>query len=224
MHLRLHAVDFRYTGGAFRLAPPNLEIEPGQHIAFTGPSGSGKTTLLRLLAGIHTPQEGRVELDGDNAATWPDARRRAFRIQHIGFIFQDFRLLDYLDLRENILLPYRLNPALRLAPTVHERLEELAKRLSITPQLTAQPGALSQGEKQRGAIARALLPTPRLLLADEPTGNLDAVNTSRTLTLLQEEARHAKATLLMVTHDHALLEHFDRVINFSNWIPEATTC
>ena len=83
---------------------------------------------------------------------------------------------------------------------------------------------LSGGQKQRIAIARALLPTPRLLLADEPTGNLDAVNTSRTLTLLQEEARHAKATLLMVTHDHALLEHFDRVIDFSNWIPEATTC
>ena len=88
MHLRLHAVDFRYPGGSFCLAPPNLEIEPGQHAAFVGPSGSGKTTLLRLLAGIHTPQTGRVELSGEDTAPWPDARRRAFRIQNIGFIFQ----------------------------------------------------------------------------------------------------------------------------------------
>lgn len=224
MHLRLHAVDFRYPDGSFRLAPPNLEIEPGHHVAFVGPSGSGKTTLLRLLAGIHSPQTGRVELNGEDTAHWPDARRRAFRIQNIGFIFQDFRLLDYLDLRENILLPYRLNPAHHLTPSAHERLGELAGRLGISAQFSAHPTALSQGEKQRGAIARALLPAPRLLLADEPTGNLDTTNTRHTLALLQDEARATQATLLMVTHDLTLLEHFDRVIDFTDWIPEAAPC
>ena len=210
MDIRLNGIDFRYRAGDFRLHIPKWELEAGQKAAFLGPSGSGKTTLLRLLAGILAPDAGRVELAGEDLGGWDDAVRRAFRICNVGFVFQDFRLVEYLSVRENLLLPFRINNALLMESA--GGLEALAESLGIKAYLEKYPDQLSQGEKQRVAIGRALLPGPRLVLADEPTGNLDPDNTMRIMDLLFEQA--AAATVVMVTHDHSLADRFDAVMDF----------
>jgi putative ABC transport system ATP-binding protein len=213
MEIRLEQVDFRYRGDGFRLRIPEWRLAAGQRAAFLGPSGSGKTTLLRLLAGILAPDAGCVELDGRNFRGLDDAARRAFRIRNVGFVFQDFQLVEYLDVRENLRLPFRINAALPMDRV--DGLEALAESLGIAAQLDKYPGELSQGEKQRVAIGRALLPGPRLVLADEPTGNLDPDNTRRIMDLLLGQA--GDATVVMVTHDHSLVERFDSVMDFGEF-------
>ena len=217
MRLEIQSVEFAYGDESFHLSIPEMEIQPGERVAFVGPSGSGKTTLLRLLAGIVTPQSGDVTVGDFWINQIEDAERRAFRITQIGFVFQDFRLVDYLDVRGNILLPYRLNSALDLNENVENRLNKLSETLQLVDKLNSTVDKLSQGEKQRTAIARALLPKPRLILADEPTGNLDPSNKRRILDLLFEQSKENDSTLMMVTHDHALLERFDRVIDFAQF-------
>ena len=217
MRLEIQSVEFAYGDGGFHLSIPEMEIQPGERVAFVGPSGSGKTTLLSLLAGIVTPQSGDVIVGDFWINQIEDAERRAFRITQIGFVFQDFRLVDYLDVRGNILLPYRLNSALDLNENVENRLNKLSETLQLVDKLNSTVDKLSQGEKQRTAIARALLPKPGLILADEPTGNLDPSNKRRILDLLFEQAKENDSTLMMVTHDHALLERFDRVIDFAQF-------
>ena len=217
MRLEIQSVEFAYGEGSFCLSIPELEIQSGEHIAFVGPSGSGKTTLLRLLAGIVTPQSGTVAAGDIGISRMPDTKRRAFRISNIGFVFQDFRLIDYLDVRENMLLPYRLNTTLSLSENVENRLVKLAETLQLTDSLASPVDELSQGEQQRTAIGRALLPKPSLILADEPTGNLDPTSKTRIVDLLFEQIRENECTLVMVTHDHSLLERFDRVIDFTQF-------
>ena len=217
MDASLQAVEFGYGDAGFRLNIPQLTLAAGSRTAFVGPSGSGKTPLLRLLAGIATPQSGTIQIGKHALHTLAEADRRAFRIQQIGFVFQDFRLIDYLDVRENLRLPYRLNDALTLDFEVDARLEALAETLQLTDKLSAGIDTLSQGERQRVAIGRALLPQPGLILADEPTGNLDPTNKTRILDLLFEQAEASGATLVMVTHDHALLDRFEQVIDFETF-------
>ena len=217
MRVEIRSMEFAYGEGGFHLSIPEMEIQPGERVAFVGPSGSGKTTLLSLLAGIVTPQSGDIIVGDFWINQIEDAERRAFRITQIGFVFQDFRLVDYLDVRGNILLPYRLNSALDLNENVENRLNKLSETLQLVDKLNSTVDKLSQGEKQRTAIARALLPKPRLILADEPTGNLDPSNKRRILDLLFEQAKENDSTLMMVTHDHALLERFDRVIDFAQF-------
>ena len=223
MQMEIRSVEFAYGDGGFHLSIPELEIQSGEHIAFGGPSGSGKTTLLRLLAGIVTPQSGAVSAGGIEISRIPDADRRAFRISNIGFVFQDFRLIDYLDVRENMLLPYRLNTTLSLGTNVENRLTKLAAALLLTDNLTSPIDELSQGEQQRTAIGRALLPKPPLILADEPTGNLDPASKTRIVDLLFEQVRENECTLVMVPHDHSLLERFDRVIALTQFHAPETT-
>ena len=210
----IEALEFRYHGGEFHLSVPRLLVAPGEKVAVIGPSGSGKTTLLNLIAGINTPQRGSISVAGHALSASSDAKRRDFRICNIGFVFQDFELLDYLDVLDNILHPYRITRALKLDRRVRQRAIELADRLGIGNMLERFSGGLSQGEKQRAAICRALLPQPKLLLADEATGNLDPRNKDRILDLLFENVDASDATLLAVTHDHELLPRFDRVIDF----------
>ena len=217
MRVEIRSMEFAYGDEDFHLSIPEMEIQPGERVAFVGPSGSGKTTLLSLLAGIVTPQSGDVTVGDYWINQIGDAERRAFRITQIGFVFQDFRLVDYLDVRGNMLLPYRLNSTLILNENVENRLNKLAETLHLVDKLNSAVDELSQGEKQRTAIARALLPKPGLILADEPTGNLDPGNKRRILDLLFEQARENDSTLMMVTHDHALLERFDRVIDFAQF-------
>ena len=215
--VRLADLRFRYPEGDFELVIPDLRIEPGERVAVIGPSGSGKTTLLHLIAGIATPDSGGLWTAGADLASLDDGKRRDFRIQRIGLVFQEFELLDYLCVLDNILLPYRINPVLRLRPADRERARVLADRVGIADKLGRLPARLSQGERQRAAVCRALVVEPGLLLADEPTGNLDAANKDRVLEILIEYAEESGATLLTVTHDEGILKRFQRVIDFRDF-------
>jgi putative ABC transport system ATP-binding protein len=182
-----------------------------------GPSGSGKTTLLSLMAGIRTPETGSIRTAEVDLAPLDEPGRRDFRIRTIGLVFQEFELLEYLSVLDNILLPYRISPALRLERSVRERAVALARQVGIGDKLDRHANLLSQGEKQRVAVCRALLARPPLILADEPTGNLDPTNKDHVLDILFEYAHSSQATLVTVTHDHDLLSRFDRVIDFRSF-------
>jgi len=212
--IRITDLQFDYGEGDFALLIPDLRVERGERVAVIGPSGSGKTTLLNLIAGIATPQRGRVVTRGLEVTALDDARRREFRIRNIGLVFQEFELLEHLSVLDNVLLPYRINPSLRLEPPVRERALELAARVGVVDKLGRFAHRLSQGEKQRAAVCRALITEPELLLADEPTGNLDPANKGRVLDILFDYAEERGATLLTVTHDRDLLGRFGRVIDF----------
>lgn len=215
--IQIHGLNFTYPGGTFHLQIPNFHVQQGEKLAVIGPSGSGKTTLLNLVSGIVTPKLGDIDVAKTTVSALSDAERRDFRIRNIGFVFQDFELLDYLNVLDNILHPYRISRALRLDSGVRERAALLAGQMDIGDKLKRRTDALSQGEKQRVAICRALLSGPCLLLADEATGNLDPRNKGRILDLLFEAVDAHGATLLAVTHDHELLPRFDRVVDFADF-------
>jgi len=206
---------FRHPRSTFTLRVPALSVAEGEKVALAGPSGCGKTTLLHLLAGILLPDEGQLTVGGVQPPRLSDAARRAFRVGQLGLVFQDFQLLEYLDVFENILLPYRINPALQLTSSVRERALQLAHETGIDHRLSHRPGRLSQGEKQRAALCRALLTQPLCVLADEPTGSLDPAAKTRVLDVLFEQCTRARAALLMVTHDTGLLGRFDRAIHLA---------
>ena len=215
--IQISQLDFQYSRGEFRLHIPSFTVLSGEKVAVIGPSGSGKTTLLNLIAGILTSQVGSVKIHDVEINRLTDRERRDFRITSIGFVFQDFELLDYLNVMDNILHPYRITTALRLDKTVRERAVKLANDMGIGVMTRRRSTDLSQGEKQRAAICRALLPQPKLLLADEATGNLDPSNKTKILDLLFSSVEDHGATLLAVTHDHELLPRFDRVIDFRDF-------
>ena len=220
--IQIHDIDFRYPSGDFHLSISNLTIARGEKVGVIGPSGSGKTTLLNLVAGILTSEKGKVRIDDMEISDQNDKTRRDFRITNIGFIFQDFGLLDYLDVKDNILHPYRITTALKLNGEIRDRANMLAEQMGIADKLRRHPSDLSHGERQRVAICRALLPGPKLILADEATGNLDPKNKIHILELLFESVASHNATLLAVTHDHELLPHFDRVVDFQNFLQRET--
>ena len=219
--IEVEDIAFGYSAGGFGLHVPRLELSEGERLAIVGPSGSGKTTLLNLIAGILVPDGGRITVAGTEVTGLADAARRRFRASHIGFVFQDFALLDYLSARQNILYPYRITPALKLDAAARERAEALAVACGIGDKLDRHPTQLSQGEQQRVAICRALVTQPKLILSDEATGNLDPSSKARILDLLFEQADQAKAALLAVTHDHELLPRFERVLDFAQYRAEA---
>ncbi len=212
--IELAAVRFAFPSGGFVLDIPALQVPAGEHLAIAGPSGSGKTTLLNLIAGILRPQSGRILVDGAELTRMTEAALRRFRIRRLGFVFQHFALVDYLSVRDNILHPARLGPALPLTPALRERAATLAALAGIDDKLDQHPGQLSRGEQQRAGIARALIGSPSIILADEATGNLDPDMKRTILDLLFAQSRAAGATLLAVTHDHELLPRFDRVVDF----------
>ncbi|MHC4127409.1 MAG: ABC transporter ATP-binding protein [Planctomycetota bacterium] len=211
--IRISQVEFRYREGEFALRVPELSLERGSTVAIIGPSGSGKTTLLHLIAGIAVPQSGRISVDGVELSGLGSTARRDFRIRTIGLVFQEFELLEYLTVLDNILLPYRISPALTIDRQVRERAVSLARRVGIGDKVGRLARRLSHGERQRAAICRAVLPAPKILLADEPTGNLDPSNKDRVLDIFLEYTRQTNTTLVTVTHDQDLLERFDRVID-----------
>ncbi len=215
--ISIHDLHFHYPNSDFRLSVPEFAVSSGEKIAVVGPSGSGKTTLLNLLAGILIADQGKIRVGEVDVNALADANRRDFRISNIGFVFQDFELLDYLSILDNILHPYRISGALKLSAEVRQRAKHLAEQMGIAGHLKKHPGELSQGEKQRAAICRALLPQPDLILADEATGNLDPANKTRILDLLFKSVEDHDATLVAVTHDHELLPRFDRVIDFQEF-------
>lgn len=200
------------AGAGFSLRVERLDIARGERIALVGPSGSGKTTLLHLLAGILAPEKGTLRVAGVDLAATSDSERRAFRIAQVGIIFQELELLEHLNAGENILLPYRIHPSLSLGDEERARASELAGALGIGEKLDRRPARLSQGERQRVAVCRALVNRPRLLVADEPTSSLDAESAKRSLDRMFALVRDEGTTLVMGTHDASLLSRFDRVL------------
>ncbi len=209
-------LEFRFGRDGFTLQRDELAIASGERVAFVGPSGCGKTTLLHVLAGILVPERGTVRVGETVVSSADDRARRRFRIREIGLVFQNFELLDYLRVLDNVLLPYRLHPALRLDASVRERARELAGSVGLGDKLGRRIDALSQGERQRVAICRALVTRPSVVLADEPTGNLDPATTARIVDVLFERVAASGATLVVVTHDHGLLDRFDRVVDLAS--------
>lgn len=215
--IELRQLLFSYGPGAFSLRIPLLQVKAGEIVAVVGPSGAGKTTLLNLAAGITLPDSGSVLLAGTELSALGERQRREYRLARIGQVFQTFELLDYLDVLDNILLPARLGRAIPLDDSLRGRAGALAQSLGIGDKLSRPVGHLSQGERQRVAVCRALLADPALILADEPTGNLDVVAKQQVLTALINAARDHSASLLMVTHDAGLLGQFDRVVDMAEF-------
>ncbi|MDX2455744.1 ABC transporter ATP-binding protein [Desulfosarcina sp.] len=210
-------LEFHYPTGDFSLSIGALNLARNEKTAVIGPSGTGKTTLLNLIAGIMTPDRGVINIAGTDVGRLNDKARRRFRITTIGFVFQDFELLDYLNVWDNILHPYRITDALELDAEVKAHATDLALAMGLGDKLKRRATELSQGEKQRAAICRALLPQPKLILADEATGNLDPENKSKILDLLFAAVDEHDTTLLAVTHDHELLGRFDRIVDFKDF-------
>lgn len=191
------------------LSRVSFSVEPGEYVAIMGESGSGKTTLLNILAALDRPTEGQVVLAGKNLADVREKEIAAFRRDHLGFVFQDFNLLDTFSLADNIYLPLVL--ARIPYREMEARLKPLAARLGIAELLNKFPYEVSGGQKQRAAIARALITNPQLLLADEPTGALDS-KASDALLRLFTEINQTGQTILMVTHSVKAASHAGRVL------------
>jgi putative ABC transport system ATP-binding protein len=215
--IEIEDLRFSYDEGSFSLEIPRLTVDDGEQVAIVGPSGSGKTTLLNLIAGTAVPRSGQVVTNGCKISSLHDSARRDFRISNIGLVFQEFELLEYLTVFENILLPFRINRTLHLDPDVRARARAIAERVGIGDKLSRYSHQLSQGEKQRVAVTRALVVQPQILLADEPTGNLDPQNKDRVLDILLQFAEDTSATLIAVTHDQDILHRFQRVIDFRDF-------
>lgn len=209
--IRMREVEFAYPGEDFRLRVEALDFADGTRVALIGPSGCGKTTLAFLMAGLVRPGHGEIWARDAALHDASDAELRAFRRRQVGFVFQQFELLDYLNAEDNILLSDHLRGRVPRARRDKARL--LADRVGVGHRLSHRPAALSQGERQRVAICRALLHEPGLLIADEPTGNLDPDTTDLIMALLHEEVDRLGCTFVMVTHDHGLLDRFDRTLD-----------
>ena len=215
--IAIENLEFHYPQSDFRLRVPELAVEKGAKVALIGPSGSGKTTLLNLLAGITVPLAGRVVTGGIDVTSLGDAARRDFRARWVGLVFQEFELLDHLTVLDNILLVYRISPALKLDGAVRARAAQLAQEVGIGAKVRRFVRRLSQGERQRVAVCRALLTEPRLLLCDEPTGNLDPANKGHVLDILVDYVERTNATMVAVTHDHQILSRFNSVVDFGQY-------
>ena len=187
----------------------NFEVEEGEYVAIMGESGSGKTTLLNILAALDRPTAGSVLLDGKDLAGVRESDMAAFRRDHLGFVFQEFNLLDTFSLKDNICLPLVL--AGKSWREMEQRLLPLTQRLGIDQLLAKYPYEVSGGQKQRAAVARALITEPRILLADEPTGALDSRATDELLDLFGQ-INAAGQTILMVTHDSTSASYCSRIL------------
>lgn len=192
----------------------SLKIYRGEIVALTGTSGSGKSTLLHLLGGLDKPSSGAIEINGKNINRMSDRALSKFRNQTIGFVFQSFYLQPFLTLRRNIevaAMPRRTRRAERIART-----DELARRVGLYDRLNHRPQELSGGQIQRAAIARALLNQPQIILADEPTGNLDSQNSQEIINLFKQIRDDYGTTIIIATHDHEIASQADRIITLKD--------
>lgn len=199
------------AGEGFALDLPALTVNPESSLFLHGPSGSGKSTLLNLVGGVLTPQSGHIELLGQPFSALPAARRDAFRADHLGFIFQQFNLIPYLSVLDNVLLPCRFSARrARRAGAPEAEARRLLAALDLEAALLDRPAAaLSVGQQQRVAAARALIGQPEILIADEPTSALDAERQRAFVALLLSEAKRAGSAVIFVSHDVRLAEQFD---------------
>lgn len=193
------------------LREATFSITPGEFVAIVGPSGSGKSTLFYILGGLTSATSGTLQVGGHDFSRLSDTERTRFRRAHIGFIFQRFNLLPTLSARGNIELAHTIAETGK--PFDHELLDRLADLLRIKGRLDHRPSELSGGEQQRIAIARALITRPSIVLADEPTGNLDTENSESVLTMLRESGRELNQTVLMITHNPEAAGVADRILS-----------
>lgn len=189
----------------------NFSVEARESLAILGASGSGKSTLLGLLAGLDVPTHGTVMLDGNNLFEFDEDQRARLRGRLAGFVFQSFQLLPALSALENVMLPLEL----QAVPHAREQAEAVLKQVGLEHRLTHLPKHLSGGEQQRVALARAFVTRPKILFADEPTGNLDAATGAQVIELMLELNRTQGTTLILVTHDEALAQRCDRQLRLS---------
>jgi putative ABC transport system ATP-binding protein len=211
--IRLEQVSVTYRlkrGGVEALRNVELSVDEGAFYAITGPSGSGKTTLIQLIGGLLTPTGGRVEVAGNALHEFDDSEMARFRNQTIGFIFQFFNLPSYYTALDNVALPLVFAGVDELERRA--RAGEILEEFGLSDRAMHKPDQLSGGEEQRVAIARALVSEPKIILADEPTGNLDRENGTHVMELLQEINRSRRVTVLVVTHDEKVTAFADKVI------------
>ena len=203
--IEIENLNFHYPDSNFKFHIENLKIDKGQKVAVIGPSGYGKTTFLNLISGILTPDEGNIIIDNEVVNNFNDAKKRAFRISNIGFIFQDFQLLPTLTALENVSVPLELQGVKGASKTALE----LLSKVGLAERAHHYPSQLSGGEKQRVAMARAFSNSPSILFADEPTGNLDEETGERVIKLLFDLNKEAGTTLVIVSHDLELARKND---------------
>ena len=196
----------------------DLDVEPESFVAITGPSGSGKTTLLGLLAGLDQPTEGKVTVAGEDLFSLTEDGRARFRAENVGFVFQMFHLLPALTAMENVMVPLELlgRDRSRNGRSIRERSRELLTRVGLGDRTDHYPAQLSGGEQQRVALARAFANEPRILFADEPTGNLDRKTGLHVVELLEELNHESQTTLILVTHDLDLASRAHRTVSLAD--------
>jgi len=193
----------------------DFSVRAGSFVAVVGPSGSGKTTLLGLLAGLDEPTAGSVIVAGRDLSNLTEDGRAMFRAEKVGFVFQTFHLLPTLTARENVMVPMELLGRTPAGGSIRRRAEELLARVGLDERLDHYPSQLSGGEQQRVALARAFANQPRILFADEPTGNLDRTTGEGVVSLLEEFNRDLKTTLVLVTHDLSLARRAERTVELA---------
>jgi putative ABC transport system ATP-binding protein len=192
----------------------NLEIDDGEFVAIEGPSGSGKSTLLHLIGGLDTPTSGEIKVNRKIINGLKDRELSKYRNREIGFVFQDFQLQPGLNVLENVEVPLMFATGRkRREATIEKKSRELLKNVGLEDRLAHRPTEISGGQKQRAAIARALVNKPKILLADEPTGNLDSVTGRAIIGLLRHLHAKEKTTMVIVTHDRDIAKYADRMIH-----------
>lgn len=209
--LKVQKLCKTYGTGAVKvdaLKDVSSSLEKGEFVAVVGESGSGKSTLLNCLGALDVPTSGLITIDGSNLFTMKEEERTIFRRRNIGFIFQSFQLVSELTVEQNIVFPLLLDYRKPKASNV----EEILELLGLTDRRNHLPSQLSGGQQQRVAIGRALITKPKLILADEPTGNLDSKNSQDVIDLLTKASRHYQQTILMITHNNSLTSMVDRVL------------
>ena len=214
-YIELKSLYKVYTQGmdkVYALSDLSLQIEAGEFLVILGPSGSGKSTLLHILGGLDTPTEGEVVVGGVNIADYSDKELAKYRRMVVGFVFQAFNLLPALTVEENIEMPSLIDER----PVDKEYIEELMECLEIQELRKRLPSQISGGQQQRVAVARALANKPKLVLADEPTGNLDSEISNKVLKLLQDTCKKYGQTLVMITHNEEIASQADRVIRIKD--------
>ncbi len=209
--LKVQKLCKTYGTGAVKvdaLKDVSFSLEKGEFVAVVGESGSGKSTLLNCIGALDVPTSGVITMDGNNLFTMKEEERTIFRRRNIGFIFQSFQLVSELTVEQNIVFPLLLDYR---KPKVSD-VEEILELLGLTDRRNHLPSQLSGGQQQRAAIGRALITKPKLILADEPTGNLDSKNSQDVIDLLTKASRHYQQTILMITHNNSLTSMVDRVL------------
>lgn len=209
--LKVQKLCKTYGTGAVKvdaLKDVSFSLEKGEFVAVVGESGSGKSTLLNCIGALDVPTSGVIAMDGNNLFTMKEEERTIFRRRNIGFIFQSFQLVSELTVEQNIVFPLLVDYRKPKASDV----EEILELLGLTDRRNHLPSQLSGGQQQRVAIGRALITKPKLILADEPTGNLDSKNSQDVIDLLTKASRHYQQTILMITHNNSLTSMVDRVL------------